>query len=302
MSKPSLALIPTAHIAGKLYSVLPEDGSGDFTVTRNGTGTFIGHDGLIKTALANEPRFEYNLDGNFKGVLVEPAATNMLFRSQDFANSYWLKNNSSLQSNVQISPDGVSNVAKLVTNQGIMSNYGEVRNTIFYGVIGQFYTWSIYIKKAEDRYVNMTAWSNDDPVTIFDLDTLTFSQNGPAHSSSIVNAGNGWFRIIITRQIISSTFIFLRIRSSTLATQNTANGINGVFIWGAQVEVGSVATSYIPTLGSQVTRPADVITVLVPTNATQVSYILNGNTVTQSVIGGSTFTLPNGHIAQLTMD
>jgi hypothetical protein len=302
MSKPSLALIPTAYKAGKLYSVLPEDGSGDFTVSRNGTGTYLVQDGFIKTALPNEPRFEYNSDGTFKAVLVEPAATNMLLRTQDFANSYWLKNNSSVQSTVQISPDGVSNVVKFVTNQGISSNSGEVRNAIFSAVIGQFYTWSIYIKKAEDRYITMTAWSNDDPRTIFDLDTLTFTEIGPSHSSSIVNAGNGWFRIIITRQLISNTVIFLRLRSSTLAQQNTANGINGVFIWGAQVEVGTVATSYIPTLNSQVTRPADVMTVIVPLSATQVSYILNGNTVTQSVIGGSTFTLPNGHITQLTMD
>jgi hypothetical protein len=85
MSKPSLALIPTAHIAGKLYSVLPADGSGDFTVTRNGTGTFIGQDGLIKTALANEPRFEYNPDGTFRGVLVEPASTNLITDSTTFA-------------------------------------------------------------------------------------------------------------------------------------------------------------------------------------------------------------------------
>jgi hypothetical protein len=38
------------------------------------------------------------------------------------------------------------------------------------------------------------------------------------------------------------------------------DGIKGIYLFGFQIELGTVATSYIPTVGSQVTRPADFIT------------------------------------------
>ena len=85
---PSLALLPWAHDPGKLYSVLPDTGTGDFTVNRNGTATYFDKDGILRTAQANEPRLDYDpLTGEFKGVLVEPAATNYIIESEKFNNS-----------------------------------------------------------------------------------------------------------------------------------------------------------------------------------------------------------------------
>ena len=48
MEKPSLALIPTGYKDGKLYSVLPENGVGDFDVVRGSGATRVNKEGLIE--------------------------------------------------------------------------------------------------------------------------------------------------------------------------------------------------------------------------------------------------------------
>jgi hypothetical protein len=287
MSKPSLALIPTAFKAGKLYSVLPADGSGDFTVTRNGAATYLGQDGFIKTALANEPRFEYNFDGTFKGVLVEPATTNMVLNISNFTRySIGGAITPIITNNYAISPEGLQNASRFEFNlNNLTVNLARsLANTSGILTVSQSnYTSSLYIKATTPSEVGKTIR--------FILEQVP---------GSVVNytLTSEWQRVILTGSAISlSTNFNLEIRGG-VTNSNTLDCL----IWGAQMQLGTVATSYIPTLASQVTRPADVMTVVVPLSATQVSYILNGNIVNQSVVGGSTFTLPNGHITQLTMN
>jgi hypothetical protein len=47
----------------------------------------------------------------------------------------------------------------------------------------------------------------------------------------------------------------------TADSGNTRDDTKTYYTWGAQMELGTVATSYIPTLGSTVTRATDTITV-----------------------------------------
>ena len=48
MVKPKLALIPSGYKNSKVYSILPNDGSGDFTFARNSGGTRVNKQGLIE--------------------------------------------------------------------------------------------------------------------------------------------------------------------------------------------------------------------------------------------------------------
>jgi hypothetical protein len=62
----------------------------------------------------------------------------------------------------------------------------------------------------------------------------------------------------------SSAFSYFQIGVSDAngSTSSTASGTNGIFIWGAQAEIGSFATSYIPTTSSAVTRSAGPATLV----------------------------------------
>ena len=79
----SLVLTPNAYKVGKLYSAVPNDGTGDFTVDRNSTATYVDEDGLIKTALVNVPRFDYS--SGEAALLVEPRSANLYLNSATLA-------------------------------------------------------------------------------------------------------------------------------------------------------------------------------------------------------------------------
>ena len=127
MAKPKLALIPAAQ-GTKLYSVLPSDGSGDFTFNRGSVATRINAQGLIENVASGQSRLDYPLiDGVQKGCphhILEPARTNLLPYSNDFSNSSWSKYSFGtgltpvLTSNSLISPDGTLNASKVVFNSG----------------------------------------------------------------------------------------------------------------------------------------------------------------------------------------
>jgi hypothetical protein len=270
---PSLALIPCAFDTGKLYSVLPVDGSGDFTVSRNGTATYFDKDGLLKTALANEPRLEFNTDGTFKGVLVERAATNLILRSEEFENVYWSKIN--LNADTKIN----SPTNDLTANELFSDNSDSIKYITSLSIAGFVANiprrFSIFIKKTALRYCLIGVERSNMIFTSFliDLDEKTFIQStvneaARADNGLLEEISNGWYRFSFDGRRNSDGILRIYTSFSDQSTfgddgfgLHSFQGIESSMgiVFGAQLETGSVATSYIPTLGSQVTRPADLI-------------------------------------------
>ena len=93
---PSIAMIPSGYKDEKVYSVLPTNGDGDFTFARTSTATRVNSNGLIEEVGINKPRLDYS-DGACPSLLLEPTSTNKIQYSEEFANGYWTKNNSSVQ-------------------------------------------------------------------------------------------------------------------------------------------------------------------------------------------------------------
>jgi len=80
MATPSIAMIPSAYKAGKLYSVLPTNGDGDLDVARASSATRVNQDGLIELMANNVPRLDYS-DGSCPSLLLEPQSTNLYLNS-----------------------------------------------------------------------------------------------------------------------------------------------------------------------------------------------------------------------------
>lgn len=225
------------------------------TATRAGVATYTDLHGTIQTASADTVRVDWSL--GYPAMLIEPSATNLVEYSEDFSDSYWTNADTLVQSNQITSPDGLTNGDKLsafnITNQGYIKRDVSV-------TASNTYTFSVYAKKGEQKYICLVGL-NPFTASYFDLESgIALSNN--AISSSIEDVGDGWFRLTATLDAdTSSKFvgIYLSQTGSTLSAVDIPNG-EGVYIWGAQLEAGSVATSYIPTSGGSVaerTRNAD---------------------------------------------
>jgi hypothetical protein len=88
--------------------------------------------------------------------------------------------------------------------------------------------------------------------------------NQPALSASVLGSsvtsfGNGWFRLSISVSETDPIFQ-IAIPDSNWGNNYVGNGVDSIYLWGAQVEVGSFPTSYIKTEASTVTRGSESMT------------------------------------------
>ena len=253
MATPSLAMIPTGFKAGKLYSVLPDNGTGDFDVTRATTATRVNEQGLIESMANNVPRLDYT-DGGCPVLLTEPQSTNLVPYSEDFSNASWVRVSSSVVSG-QASPsaDSPTGAFKLVE-----SSSGGNYHYLYTHISSTDNTLSIYAKKGENDKLCLYNSGSTKGIG-FNLTTgttfLVSGMNAPLYSK-IEDFGNGWFRCSITN---TSSFQIQLLLVNGTSINYTGDGTSGVYIFGAQLEALPYATSYIPTNGSTVTRVKDIV-------------------------------------------
>ena len=257
----SLITLCDATKAGKLYSIVPDTGAGDFDVTRASTATYFGSDGLIKTAANNEPRIEFNKDGSYKGLLVEPASTNSLRRSFEHDQFPWSDNGVTRNTGF-LAPDGSTNGVQSVADTSTGAHWNQNSSSVSL-LDGQTITCSVFVKFGGYPTVRLQ-FLGSSPVVSYgniDFNFLTETISG-ASSGRFEKHKDDWYKISFTIVLTSNhpSFI-LRVANinSSGGVTFTGDGTSGFISWGAQVELGSVATSYIPTEASSVTRVADVI-------------------------------------------
>jgi hypothetical protein len=235
------------------------------TFTRSSGGSYVGADGLIKYAGVNEARFDHDpVTGESLGLLVEGARTNLLLRSEEFDDGYWRKTQSSIIPNIVVAPDGTLTGDKLVENTANAGhNVSEFDLRSFDS--NTSYVFSVYLKKAERTWAqvqinNLVRTAGEDRFR--QRVNLETGETGSAQSEmEVKDVGNGWFKCSLF--IPSSDHsggngvctVFPGIGDTSVVY--TGDGTSGIYIWGAQLEVGAFPTSYIPTQGSTRTRAAD---------------------------------------------
>lgn len=181
------------------------------TFTRASTGTYVGSDGLIKTSPYN--LLEYSEQIGFAG--------------------FWNINNAAsgtVTLNSATAPDGTTTATTVVSSADF---YGPNNFTVV--PASTVYTFSVWVKNLSETIaarINMFgkfvsflngALSNIDPTLI---------------ATSIEPFPNNWYRITLTADSGAG---------GNLAVALYGNAGNSFQCWGAQLEEGSTATTYIPT-------------------------------------------------------
>jgi hypothetical protein len=208
---------------------------------------------VLQTAASGVARFDNNpTTGESLGLLIEESRTNLFTYSSDFSNAAWSKIAASVTANTIVAPDGTLTGGLLIPNTTSAEHRVEQAPSVSAGSN----TFTVY-GKYSGQFLALVVNGNG---RIFDLvnGVSTAAISGGANSFSITPVGNGWYRCSIT-VTLSAGVNYPAIISTTSSTSSlsTGNGFSGVFIWGAQLEAGAFATSYIPTVASQVTRAAD---------------------------------------------
>lgn len=249
--------------------VLPNLTIEDGNFTRASTATYVNVAGLVASAAVNVIRANFHpITHAAEGVLLESAATNLFSRSEEHDNAAWTAALANFGAAV-VAPDGATTAEKFqeTATSGVHSLTRAAAVTI---VANTLYTWSVWVKvgdrtKVQLKFGNVgftNSVSYDFDASAGTASAATVTGTTTQNTIRITPYGSGWYRVGVTAIIdaVSTTCNVLYSLMNAAATNYAGTAGLGLYLWGSQLEAGSIATSYIPTVATSLTRAPDVTT------------------------------------------
>lgn len=259
-------------------SVLPGVGAGDtpsldlnflsgsldsrVTFTRASAATYVNSAGLIASASTNIPRFDYDpVTLAIRGLLIEEARTNLMLQSEAVSTSPWVAPlDMTVTTDATAVPDGASTADKCVPNAVAAPHVLQQSVT----TTAASHTFTFFVKASGYSKVGFRENTSTGAYAVIQASGAGSVLETSSTTATIADAGSGWYRVAITWTATAGA----RTHAIYVMNDGYSSGsphlyasagdtVSGVYIWGAQVEAGAFATSYIPTAGSTVTRAVD---------------------------------------------
>jgi hypothetical protein len=226
LTQASLVVTPNGYKEGTLYSVVPNNSNGDFSVTRATTATRVNAAGLV-----------------------ELVPYNLFTYSEMFSDSAWAKNGSTIGINATTAPNGTLTADKLTENS---SNTRHNISRIIAVNVGA-YVYSIYAKQDSRKRIIIREGGITGAYATFDLSTGSIVTSGAGATATIESVENGYYRCSVRITFPSSgnaiyvTDLLLDNGSVLADAIYLGDGTSGAFIWGAQLVEGTSALDYQKT-------------------------------------------------------
>jgi hypothetical protein len=203
-----------------------------FTFSRSSTGLYVDRDKTVKSASANTMRFDHDLaTGVPRGLLIEPARTNILTAPRDLTNAAWTKTNVTAAKD-QTGIDGVSNSASKITA------------TAGNGTCLQSVTLSSSAR-GQSAYVKRITGSG----------TIEMTMDGGS-TWTAVTVTSAWTRVTIPQQTLANPNVGFRIVTNGDAiavdyVQNEAMFPSSPYDGARSAETLSLSSSLFPVLAAR---------------------------------------------------
>lgn len=280
--------------ANNRYSVFDGIGNGQtlvpyetaLTHTRGSEATGWGV-GKLGTVGVDTKRLVRNpVAGKSQGLLIEEQRTNLLLWSEDFTQTSWAKvSGLTASSNALVSPDGTMSSDVLTTDGVSPGQVHQDRAIQSDGV----YTASVFLEKtsSDQFHVILPIMSGGTQLTFavhfnsltgeyLDIGPIFSPSSGASVESVIVEDRGAFWRVAVTVKNNSTGNGNFRFAIQPNRGESLGNAMapkaNTVGIWGAQLELGTFASSYIRTESSQVTRTGEFLSRALGSEVSQRDY------------------------------
>ena len=231
-----------------------------FTFLRAAPATYFDVNGVLQTVAIHTPRFGYDpVTHVMRGILIEEQRTNLFLQSGDFTNASWVKSNCTLAAGTP-GPNGATTGSGIIGNAGVTASLLESITP----TAATTYTMSCFAKAGAQTSMQLlwpATWFTNGLTryATFDLTAGTSTPSGIGATSAIVPVGNGWYRVSLT----ATPDISVAANVQIVRAIASGDGTSVLFYaFGAQIEAGLFATSYIPTTTASAIRYIDTCTML----------------------------------------
>ncbi len=273
----------------------------DCRFSRASTGTYFDSSGVMRTASVDTPRFNYDYNTSTglweaSGLLIEPQRTNLFTNSNPPTN--WALSGVTASDSSLLSPDGMTYFKNLNEGTGSSVHYAKPP------LIAMNYNdiiMSVFARAGSEYILQMKAYAGSYTELYyanFDVSAGVVGHNAfTVAVPSIEAVGNSNYRISVKAKENTSGnhSTFYNALTNNLDTNGSLPSYLGssgnINIWGEQYEVGSVATSYIPTNGSAVTRATDQLSFTIPSGISTIRCTFDDDSTQDISVSSGSYTV-----------